>query len=91
MEEAEDILFNNAINTSHYRLYNKFSDDSIEYYKIYGKTKIYKFIHKVPYPNMVWINKETILSHKIKLELKNNYYIYIYIYIYFSLLVSIII
>ncbi|SCL97974.1 fam-a protein [Plasmodium chabaudi chabaudi] len=54
MEEAEDILFNNAINTSHYRLYNKFSDDSIEYYKIYGKTKIYKFIHKVPYPNMYY-------------------------------------
>ncbi|CAD2097424.1 fam-a protein [Plasmodium vinckei] len=51
MDEAEDLLYSYATNTNDYTLYNKLSEDSIEYYKKCGETTIYKFNHKIERPD----------------------------------------
>lgn len=80
MNEAELLLQNHATSTDYYKLYHKYSKDSIAYYKKHGNTLIFKFNYKIKYPDKIWINKEAFLSHKIKLKLKNNYYIYICVF-----------
>ncbi|KEG01149.1 fam-a protein [Plasmodium vinckei vinckei] len=51
MDEAEDLLSRHATNTNEYSLYNKLSDNSIEYFKKYGEATIYKFNHKLEHPD----------------------------------------
>ncbi|SBW38249.1 fam-a protein [Plasmodium berghei] len=51
MNEAERLLQYHAESTDDYKLYHKFSKDSIAYYKKHGNTLIFKFNHKIKYPD----------------------------------------
>ncbi|EAA19130.1 hypothetical protein [Plasmodium yoelii yoelii] len=51
MDEAELLLQYHAASTNYYKLYHKHDENSIEYSKKHGNTTIYKFNHKIKYPN----------------------------------------
>ncbi|SCL85409.1 hypothetical protein PBSP11A_000510700 [Plasmodium berghei] len=53
MNEAELLLKQHATSTDDYKLYHKFSKDSIAYYKKHGNTLIFKFNHKIKYPDKI--------------------------------------
>lgn len=53
MNEAELLLQQHATSTDDYKLYHKYSNDSIAYYKKRGNTLIFKFNHKIKYPGKV--------------------------------------
>ncbi|CXH84810.1 fam-a protein [Plasmodium berghei] len=50
MNEAELLLQQHSTSTDDYKLYHKYSNDSIAYYKKRGNTLIFKFNHKIKYP-----------------------------------------
>ncbi|CDU16411.1 fam-a protein [Plasmodium yoelii] len=51
MNEAELLLQYHATSTDDYKFYHKYSEDSIEYYKLHGNIFIFKFDHKIRYPD----------------------------------------
>ncbi|CDU17770.1 uncharacterized protein PY17X_0841100 [Plasmodium yoelii] len=84
MDEAELLLQQHAASTDDYKLYHKYDDDSIEYSKRHGNTIIYKFNHKIKYPNkyndiidMIWNPRvnyfgDRIIKEKIVREYSPN-------------------